>query len=595
MTTTAVQKDLAEKRFFVGPVSADFDHTNDIVAGWWCFSDQEAAHPDWDILQLQEPIPDPVDVVTELRAINALVNDLIIEWTPRWNEMHGVERSAKFWHILSVAWLIDLVHLVRYRYLEIQNVLNTYSDQQFSAQVVPADQRFEFSGYSDFAPASYADQSLSEWIASIVLHEISAPNVTFVIKEQTQPKIFDAKAYVPPQRSILWGALRSLKASLKPDRCRIGSGGREFTPWLKFSTLFSEITLASICRLSLSKSDLNYTAPTPSKGALKDHFSTVFLKILDQAIQGTMPTSMTTGFNNLDRMTRDLAYRPGHIRMEMSFFHLNEERKFKIAHAVENDEVLIGVQHGGNAGTAAAIQFAPESEYRYHGAITWGWTSCGGYPGNFIPLPSAHLAPWINKHNPTDDTIVVVGTGVRFIPGRFSFEGDIFNRPTSRHEKCAFFDGLASEPRAKIRYRPYFGMQSTVSDASYIEDKYPDIPLIRDDFFTHLMRCKLMVIDHPGTTMLQALAAGIPFIGFWSPKAFYMCPEAEEKFDALRKTHVIFNNGSDAARHINDIAGDINGWWSSKDVQNAIADVRDTYALTSKTWLIDWAKMLIRL
>lgn len=595
MTAVAAKRPVADGRLIVGPVPDDFDPSHDVIAGWWCFSDREDACPGWETSDLEEPITDPDAVVAEFRAINALVNDLIIEWTPKWNEAHSVNRSEKFWHMLSVGWLIDLVHLVRYRYLEIEQVIASHPDRLLHAEVVAVDTNLRYESYREFAPASYADQTLSSWICSLILHEIDAENVELEVIPQAPAGEFKASAYTPPPGSAALKTLRRLKASLKPDRCRIGSGAREFTPWLKFSTLVAEYVLASICRFVPAKGTLHYSAPAGSNGESTKHFPEAFLRVLAKAVTQTMPGSLGQGFKDLDAVARRETYRPGCMRIESSFFHLDESRKFKIAHAIENDEVLIGMQHGGNAGTAAAIQFAPESEYRYHAAITWGWTSCGGYPGNFIPLPSPQLAPWIGKHNPTEDTIVVVGTGVRFIPGRFSFEGDIFNRPASRTEKLALFDGLSSDVRKKIRYRPYFGMQSTLADASYFEAKYPDIPQIKDGFFDRLMHCKLMVIDHPGTTMLQALAADIPLIGYWSPHAFYMCPEAKELFDHLRGVNVVFDNGADAARHMNKISNDIPGWWSRPDVQQAVHEVRETYAKASRTWLIDWAGTLMRL
>lgn len=595
MTVTATDRTVQERRVIAGPVPEDFDVANDVVMGWWCFAGEEHDHPEWDALDIREPVEGPDDVVRELTAINALINELIIEWTPRWNDDHGVNRSPKFWHLLSVGWLIDLTHLVRYRYLEIQRVLDRHAGVPLVIPVVDPNHKFSFDTYSDFAQASYADKNLSTWISSLILHELMPSNVSLQRTEKLSDQAFSANAYVPPPASKAKNTLRKLKAALKPDRCRIGSGAREFTPWLKFSTLIAEIVLAAICRSSKASRSLEYCAPSYGDGRAREYFPEPFLNVLEKAIYKTMPNCLGADFQPFDQAALKDTYLPGSKRVEMSFLHLDQTRAFKIAHAIENGEILVGAQHGGNAGTSAAIQFAPETEYRYHAAITWGWTSCGGYPGNFVPLPSPQLAPWIGKHTPTEDTIVVVGTGVRFIPGRFSFEGDIFNRPASRTEKSALFDGLSSDVRKKIRYRPYFGMQSTLADASYFADRYPDIPQIKDGFFERLMRCNLMVIDHPGTTMLQALAAGIPFIGFWNPAAFHMCPEAQSKFDRLRQVGVIFDSGADAARQVNQIANDPASWWSNPDVQAAISDVRETYAKTSRTWLIDWAKALIRL
>lgn len=109
-----------------------------------------------------------------------------------------------------------------------------------------------------------------------------------------------------------------------------------------------------------------------------------------------------------------------------------------------------------------------------------------------------------------------------------------------------------------------------------------------------MLRSRLLIIDHPTTTLNIAMAANIPTIAFWRDGAWPVCEQAKPIMNALRDCGVLFEEASDAAAQASDVWGDVSQWWTSAQVQSARRDFCDQYALTSRTWRWDWLKALYK-
>ena len=101
-----------------------------------------------------------------------------------------------------------------------------------------------------------------------------------------------------------------------------------------------------------------------------------------------------------------------------------------------------------------------------------------------------------------------------------------------------------------------------------------------------------MVIDHPGTSALEVLAANIPMVLFWDPKWWEMRREAEPYFEGLRKVGILWNSPETAAAKLAEIYHDPWAWWGSSEVQQARKNFADRYALAREDWADCWAKAL---
>ena len=57
----------------------------------------------------------------------------------------------------------------------------------------------------------------------------------------------------------------------------------------------------------------------------------------------------------------------------------------------------------------------------------------------------------------------------------------------------------------------------------------------------------------------------------------------------------LFNNGKEAAEKVNEICGDVEGWWRQSHIQKAREEWCWQYARTSKNWRWEWIKAIWKL
>ena len=142
-------------------------------------------------------------------------------------------------------------------------------------------------------------------------------------------------------------------------------------------------------------------------------------------------------------------------------------------------------------------------------------------------------------------------------------------------------------------YRPYPPQSDSLDDLAYCKNLLPQLKrkIVHQDYIQK-HHYKLLVVDHPGTTLSIALAANIPMIGFWDKQHCSMCRQAIPYFEALENAGVLFETGAEAAEQVNKIWSDVPGWWQQPNIQEARVQWCYNYARASKLWWWEWSKAL---
>src|SRR5262249_38507185 len=107
-----------------------------------------------------------------------------------------------------------------------------------------------------------------------------------------------------------------------------------------------------------------------------------------------------------------------------------------------------------------------------------------------------------------------------------------------------------------------------------------------------LLKCRLAILDYPGTTLAQTLAANIPTICFWNNDQWLSAERAQPLFDALKKAGVVFDSPESAAEHLDKVHPEIEAWWQTDQVQAARAQWCEQYAQADPRWFWKWVKAL---
>jgi putative transferase (TIGR04331 family) len=98
------------------------------------------------------------------------------------------------------------------------------------------------------------------------------------------------------------------------------------------------------------------------------------------------------------------------------------------------------------------------------------------------------------------------------------------------------------------------------------------------------------VLDYPGTTLAEVLAANIPTICFWDKQQWLLSAQAQPLFDQLEAAGILFGRPEDAAAQLNAIVPDIEAWWHAPDRQRARARWCQEFARADRYWLLKWLK-----
>lgn len=276
-------------------------------------------------------------------------------------------------------------------------------------------------------------------------------------------------------------------------------------------------------------------------------------------------------------------------------WYSNETFKLLAAEAIERGAELVMSQHGGGYGMMDPL-FSEAHERRISDRyLTWGWTD-QIYPGaKLAPLPNPKLLSNPRRGGPRTGRWLMISTTLY----RYPYSCYFASAPASHRfedqieDRAVFLRTLGKSERAALRMRLHhadlgWGHRARLTEEfpDLIFDEAPSTWTSRADDFD------LIVIDHPQTSMLEALAGETPALLFWDPSLWRMRLESLEGLDGLRRAGILLDSPEDAARAIPSILADPEAWWARPEAKAARAAFSARFARSSPSWLEEWARVL---
>ncbi len=572
------------KKLIITRVSKSFDPLGQEVLGPWCFVGSEDIYPEWENLEFVDAFTDIKQLETEETNCRKLSAVLCTKFGKKLNEKHNKSYSFSFWRLILISWILSSVQGLWTRYRHIERFVEKKKGQTFEVLLAPKSVPEKFTGFLEFQHCQRRSPRFDFWLSSMVLRSIAPENWVLV---EPDPKLgWECFIDIPEakplrtleQRSILGALARSLMGRLRFD----------FVP----GTSFSKIPLSLFLSLMPKRADseTNYSFPDET---IVQEFPEIFIDLLNTFLEQTIPAAYGVGFKELDNKALKKNYTARRIFIG-NYMPTNELRRFEAAHAMERGEKLVSVQHGGGYGIARNNSWVAELEYPLHAFFSWGWLKHGDYRGNFIPLPSPWLSRYENKHKELNNNILMPGTKTDL--------GDV--RPfgprpkdwiSYRKDKLQFIEKLEGSLQDNLFYYPYNRGTTDLLEETYIREKGGQVKLAGSGLNRDMLRCRLLVLDHPGTTLHLSMAANVPTICFWNPKTFYTSEDAERFFNLFREEGILFSSPKAAAEAANKNWNNINCWWESDRVQSVRREWCKSHSRTSKVWWWYWARELFAL
>lgn len=562
------------KYLVLGKMPAHANPDQYLAAGPWCFEGQEDRFPNWEqeFTFAPEPLANPDSLppgafaaqVLCMRAINSLPGQL----APKAN------LPDSYWQILLAPWAIAVSSQIVERALRCQAMIAKWGDEPLTVPIPPADTEFNFYDENDFNLNGALGLAFNHWLFSRLL-KLHWPGKwqARITKPELPPA--EKKSALNPRA---W--LRDLMLRLPFPKLK----GMTLTQALQFS-----LALCHPCRQedhSLDLASLYASSPLLTELFGDDPLLDVFMAAMPRTIRELAhPASLAKNASPPRLKIASIA----------AYENCAYRQRLAIWRALGNR--LGWAQHGGNYGQILVACNSQIVEYSQDVFFTWGWTTHGSARGNFIPVPYPQLAAIKDSWRPGQSREIIF-TGAEMALFGYRLE----SRPTPlqfiryREAKKEFLDGIGQTMLQNVSYRPYFPIPGTLQDYAWLKKHFPALRLCQGPLLAQILRCNLLVLDNPGTVLLEAMAANIPVLLFWNPGYWPMTGEFDETLARLEKAGIWHRSPRTAAKKLIEIVDHTGEWWLNPAMQQIRQAFCDKYArLPDKDGDAQWMRILKQL
>jgi len=564
-----IETDYSNKqRLILYSIPADFAPNSDILLGPWSLLDKENLFTECEGINIEtDPFPTTESLVEASNVTCEYANSLIPTLTEKLNRINEVNYSVKFWRLMLLPWLILLVQSTWERQCRITRCIKKYHEHEIEVPVLEDNIIFDFHSTLDFFHKGALNPIYNYWIFSRLL-EKESPNKWKLLYENSGVErncisFEDKKPLTNRVYDILLGG----------SRCKGVFGINRFSQhfWSMFLSLKPIRKKPELCKNVYDKNCLRWNID----------FESLMWNLMPKCFKD---------IKNISK--RNYKAKKGKIRLIGPNIYWDEREKFRLGLCLDNGEKLILTQHGINYGTAKVYPFPSQIEYSQHAFVSWGWREQEDDKGNIIGLPSPYLTKFLNKYKPKNNSLILVCARLAV----YSFRLDSFPQPSETisylKKRIDFLKNISPIIFNELYYRPSPDNVPSLSEKHYLNRNLSRIRICEGKLHPQILKCRLLVQDHPGTTLNIAMAANIPTICFWDKQSWAFSRQATPYFEALEKVGMLYHSGVEAADKVNEIWATVQDWWNQKAIQDARKDWCYQYARTSRLWWWEWAKAL---
>ena len=552
-----------------------------LAVGPSCFAGREEFFPDWEgaFTFAPEPLSDHAVARAAAAAAQALAADTI----PRlaaWLCPHARTLPDAYWQTLLAPWAVDMARQLVERHLRARAMADAWRDLPLTVELLPRDMLFHFADEHEFTLRGALGTEFNHWLLSRLLEAMWPP--------AWKPRFADAAAHgpsaeseaandaetapdehaEPPVRQWLRRMARSLQLGLPFPRLK----GMSAAQALRFS-----LSLCHPCHgddhsldLAVAFGSRGEVEPRDGACAQSPHPPLPALPPLPldplPLFQAACPRSLRALRHpaSLGRTRRP------RLRVASILAYEDAAYRERLARWRGRGHRLAYAQHGGNYGMEAVACETAFVEYSQDVFFTWGWRRHGEMRGNFVPLPPPQLARLKDRwHGENGTHLLFVGAEMDAFAYRLDSHPTPLQLVEYREDKEWFFEALGRHLQAKTLYRPYFPLPGCLEDAAWLLPRMPRLKLCTGPLLPHLLGCRLLVLDHHGTSLLEAMAANVPMVLYWNRAHWPLTPEGEALLDELAAAGIWFATAEEAAIQARRVWDDAAAWWQSPPVQAA--------------------------
>lgn len=569
------------KELVLGQIKDDFDPQINIPISPGCFLGKEHIFPDFENLDYVDTIQSNDELIRFDRLTSEEALFFVNVVAKKYNPENFDKYSFLFWKAIYFPWLGMVIPWLYRKQLLARKAIERYKDEGLKVTLVRSKSSFEFQDNIDFMENGIRNVNLNSWILSDFFKK-NIPARWSVDYEE------DFKVVVSNKKS---GNSKSVRSKIRKELEHFFKSFFNRSSKVYGFSIFTQIFFHFLFAVKppirgKNRTKMAQVAPTNS------------VIEWDIDIYELMDTLIPESIKYLHIGERRFVKKGKIYNFSNTLYH-NVLSTIKAANAYEGSAVVMASQHGGhNYGSAITFEYGKQVEFSADFFITWGWSNINGESINtLLPLPSPLLSKYFNKHHEGNSSVLLVGTDMSVFLTYFEPRPVDKKLLEYRKNKALFINKILDDYSLKnFYYRPYRKREGSLLDQEYYEKNNDKIKILdTGDFHEEMRKCKLLILDHPGTTWNIAMAMNTPTICFWKRDHFPFNKEAEIQLGELEKLGLYFEDPLKAAQKAFTVLSEnenISEWWNQIEIQNVRKKWMDSYARTEIHWFQNWVKSL---
>ena len=563
------------KRLIIGNIPSDFNLTDDEVFAPFCFLNSQKEYPNFGGIVFKTNLNlSPVEKLNIDKETSSFTLNLINDLGEKYNSVNNLKLSSKFWKKVLYTWLISLVQHSYERELQVKSLIKNVN-YPFKVELLREEVNWKINSISDFFNLIYSIE-YNQWIISRFIENLAPDNweINYIKLDYIKKTEISNDSFI--------------KNSLKKTLSLLFKRTNKIYGINILNQLYFEFLLRFKRAVIVNKNSGNYRV----KKSTNIQFSYSIHKLIEQ----TQPLFLNKISELVEKYNR--RFIPGKIILGGSqYLRGNDDFKIKIGLAVENGEFFIGTQHGGDDyGLSLHCEEIYENEFNNFSFITWGWDKFINYNSNFQRLPSPFLLNFKDKHRFLSNDIILVGTRCnlsnRFLSARPSENQWI----EYRNNKLNLLNELnKTELSSRVFYRHFSNTYGSLNDFEFFEKEIPNLNFIHENFHDKIMKCSLLIIDHPGTSLNIAMASNIPTVLFWDVSHFPLNDDGNKFIEEFKANNMFFEDLKALVSFIENNSMNFEKWWSNSKIQKLRKNWCNQYAHSNDNWKNEWYKFIKRI
>ncbi len=499
---------------------------------------------------------------------------MLSTYADKLNKFYHTSYSVDFWSIILYPWLVTAIQLMYDRQVMVINFIRKFENERLHIELLDDKLEISISDTSSLQGTIQHNPIFNHWLLSRIFEDNCPSNWKLSYLPTESYRIGKTTLTKRPLKQQLDQAYRKFELFINTNVSRIYG-----------TNLFERLLLSLLVKVKPPIK--SYHGRVLKKRSDLDNINWIFdhKKILNRLF----PES---------KLKLDLSLKKKHTRGKLQIYsndlYYNNKSKIKAAKHRYFGGLIIPVQHGGYVyGIGYVNEVINKIEVEQDYFISWGWSSKS--QPNVIPLPSPLLSKMLDKHKPKINRIVLVSSIANFYGSRYNswLPPDLIFQ--YREERESFIKALKGEPKSQLWYKPYPSKVHSLTDALFFFEKYPALRRIKTYLKKEMLSCRLLVLDHPGTTLALAMAANTPTVIFFRKAHFDQIGAARELFKSFKEVGIYHSTADSAADFINKNYLKTQEWWNSTQVQSVRMEFMHRYARAEKAWFSTWLKTIWKL